>query len=187
MRKLFSFMVTTLDGYHVGPNDEFDWPNVDEEFHDFSIRQLNDIDTLLFGRVTYEGMAQFWPSPEAIESLPVTAGRMNSMRKLVFSSTLTEATWQNSELVTADPLATIEQLKRRPGEGDIAVFGSSTFTAGLLEAGVVDELRVMVNPILLGDGVSLFTGLTGRVKLRLARTITFRNGNVLLCYTPDAP
>jgi dihydrofolate reductase len=90
MRKLFSFMVTTLDGYHTGPNGEFDWPNVDEEFNEFSIRQINDIDTLLFGRVTYEYMAQFWPSPDALEADPVTAERMNSVHKLVFSATLKE-------------------------------------------------------------------------------------------------
>lgn len=185
MRKLFSFMVTTLDGYHVGPDGEFDWPNVDDEFHEFSIRQMNDIDTLVFGRTTYEHMAQFWPSPEAQKVDPVTARRMNSVHKLVFSSTLTEATWENSELVTTDPVTKIEELKRRPGDADLALFGSSTFTASLLEAGVVDELRVMVNPVLLGRGVSLFSGLTDRVTLRLARTITFRNGNVLLCYTPD--
>jgi dihydrofolate reductase len=186
MRKLISFMVTTLDGYHAGPEGEFDWPNVDDEFHAFSNRQLNDIDTLLFGRVTYEGMAQFWPSAEAKEALPVTAERMNGVRKLVFSSTLTEAgvTWENSELVTTDPVARIRELKQRPGEGDIALFGSSRFTASLLEAGVVDEVGVMVNPILLGSGVPLFTGLTGRVALRLARSLTFRNGNVLLTYTP---
>ncbi len=187
MRKLFSFMVTTLDGYHVGPDGELDWSNVDEQFHEFSIRQMNDIDTLLFGRVTYEHMAEFWPTPEAIETLPVTARRMNSVHKVVFSSMLTEATWENSELVNSDPVAKIEELKQRPGEGDLALFGSSTFTASLLEAGVVDEVRVMVNPILLGSGVSVFSGLTDRVKLRLARTITFRNGNVLVCYTPEAP
>ena len=184
MRKLFSFMVTTLDGYHVGPNGEFDWPNVDGEFHEFSIRQLNDIDTLLFGRITYEDMAQFWPTPEAQDTDPVTARRMNSLHKLVFSSTLTEATWENSELVTTDPVARIDELKQRPGDGDLALFGSSTLTASLLEAGVVDELRVMVNPVLLGSGVSLFGALTDRFEVRLLRTVTFRNGNVLLCYAP---
>jgi dihydrofolate reductase len=182
MRKLFSFMVTTLDGYHVGPDGEFDWPNVDEEFHEFSIRQMNDIDTLLFGRATYEHMARFWPTPEALATQPVTAERMNAIPKVVFSSTLKEATWQNSELVATDPVAKIEELAQRPGDGDLALFGSSSLTASLLQAGVVDELRVMVNPVLLGGGVSLFTGLTERVELRLARTITFRNGNVLLCF-----
>ena len=185
MRKLFSFMVTTLDGFHCGPNGEFDWPNVDDEFHEFSVRQMNDIDTLLFGRITYDFMAQYWPSAEAMEADPVTAGRMNGIHKVVFSSTLDEATWENSELVSTDPVAAITELKQRPGDGDLALFGSPTFTASLLQAGVVDEVRVMVNPILLGGGVSLFAGLTDRVKLQLNRTITFRNGNVLLCYTPE--
>jgi dihydrofolate reductase len=178
-------MVTTLDGFQVGPKGEFDWPNVNDEFDEFSIRQMNDIETLLFGRVTYEEMAQFWPTPEGIEADPVTAELMNRTPKVVFSSTLKEATWQNSELVTTDPAAKIGELKARPGEGDLALFGSPTFTASLLQAGVVDEVRVMINPILLGGGVSLFTGLTERVKLRLDRSITFRNGNVLLCYTPE--
>jgi dihydrofolate reductase len=91
MRKLVSFVVTSLDGYHTGPNGEVDWPNVDEQFHEFSTRQLNDIDTLLFGRITYEHMAAFWPTPEARETLPVTARRINGLEKLVFSSTLTDA------------------------------------------------------------------------------------------------
>jgi len=188
MRKLFSFMVTTLDGFHSGPNGEFDWPNVDDEFDEFSIRQMNDIDTLLFGRATYEYMAQFWPSPEALKADPVTAERMNRIHKVVFSSTLKETTWENSELVDTtdtDAAATVTELKQQPGDGDLALFGSPRFTASLLQAGVVDEVRVMVNPILLGGGVTLFTGLTDRVKLQLKRTITFSNGNVLLCYEPE--
>lgn len=185
MKRLFSFMVTTLDGHHTGPDGELDWPNVDEDFHEFNIRQMNDIDTLLFGRATYDHMAEFWPRPEALEVNPVIARRMNTIHKVVFSSTLTEATWENTDLVTGDPVTTIDELKRGPGDGDLAIFGSSSFTASLLEAGVVDEVRVLVNPILLGGGVSLFTGLTERIQLRHARTITFRNGNVLLCYTPE--
>jgi dihydrofolate reductase len=186
MRKLYSFMVTTLDGFHEGPDGEFDWPNVDDEFHAFSERQLNDIDALLFGRRTYEHMAAFWPTAAAMETLPVTAGRMNSMRKLVFSQTLEadQVMWENAELVTTDPLPVIDELKQRPGEGDIALFGSSTFTASLLEAGAIDEVGVMINPILLGGGVSLFAGLTKRVPLQLSRTTTFRNGNVMLYYAP---
>ena len=187
MRQLFSFVATSLDGFHVDAAGAFDWPNVDEEFHHYSTRQLNDVDTLLFGRVTYEHMAAFWPTAEAEAALPVTTGRMRALRKLVVSSTLTEVTWENSELVATDPVPVVRELLARPGEGDVAVFGSSTLTAGLLEAGVVDELRVMVNPILLGGGTSLFTGLTGRAPLRLARTTSFRNGNVLLTYTPGAP
>src|SRR5262249_16795925 len=79
MRKLISFMVVTLDGYYEGPNAEFDWPNVDDEFNEFAISQLDDIDTLLFGRATYDGMASYWPTPAAIEDSPDVAGRMNSV------------------------------------------------------------------------------------------------------------
>lgn len=185
MRKLFSFMVVTLDGYHEGPNREFDWPNVDDEFNDFAVSQLNDIDTLLFGRVTYQGMASYWPTPRASADDPAVAGIMNSIPKMVFSTTLQDAEWNNSTLITTDAAQAISELKRRPGK-DLAILGSQTLTVSLLDQGVVDELRVMVNPILLGAGRSLFTGLKGRVQLKLTRLTTFSSGNVLLHYHPVA-
>ena len=86
-------MVVTLDGYYEGPNGEFDWPNVDDEFNEFAISQLNDIDTLVFGRVTYEGMASYWPTPEAREGDPAVADRMNTVPKVVLSTTLDKADW----------------------------------------------------------------------------------------------
>ena len=183
MRKLFSFMAVTLDGYYEGPNGEFDWPNVDAEFNDFSISQLNDIDTLLFGRATYEGMASYWPTPVAVEFDPVIAERMNTIPKVVFSKSLAEATWQSSTLISEDIGTAVPKLKEEPG-GTLAIFGSPTLTVSLLDAGLVDELRVMVMPILLGAGKSLFTGLGDRVHLRLGPTTVFRSGNVLLTYEP---
>jgi dihydrofolate reductase len=185
MRQLFSFMVMTLDGFTEGPNHEFDWPNVNDEFNDYSISQLNDVDTLLFGRVTYEMMAAYWPTDEALREDPDTAGLMNEADKIVFSSTLRDAAWRNTKLVRADAAKVIRELKQQPGS-DLAVFGSASFTVGLLEEGLVDELRVMVNPVLLGDGVSLFSGLKERVPLTLLRTTTFSSGNVLLVYEPTA-
>jgi dihydrofolate reductase len=182
-RKLFSFMVVTLDGFSEGPNHEFDWPNVDDEFNEFSLSQLNDIDILLFGRVTYQLMAGYWPTPEAQREDPATADRMNNAAKIVFSNTLTTAEWNNTRLVNDDAAHVVADLKQRPGK-DMALFGSSTLTVSLLQQGLVDELRVMVNPILLGGGVSLFTGLKDRVPLRLLRTATFSSGNVLLTYQP---
>jgi dihydrofolate reductase len=184
MRKLFSFMVMTLDGFTEGPNGEFDWPNVDDEFNEFAISQINDIDTLVFGRRTYEGMASYWPTPAAVEGDPLVAGLMNSIPKVVFSKSLTEATWQNSTLVRDDAGEAIPKLKDQPGKA-LALFGSPTLTVSLLEQGLVEELRVMVNPILLGGGTSLFTGLHDRVRLRLARTTVFSSGNVLLTYEPQ--
>ena len=185
MRKLISFMAVTLDGYSEGPNGEFDWPNVDDEFSEFSISQLNDIDTLLFGRATYEVMAGYWPTPAALEYNPVIAEKMNTISKVVVSRTLDAADWQNTTLVKGNAADAISELKQQPGK-DLAVFGSSRLTASLLEQGLVDELRVMVNPILLGAGNSLFRTLNGRIPLELRQTTTFSSGNVLLVYRPAA-
>jgi dihydrofolate reductase len=185
MRKLFSFMVVTLDGYYEGPDGEFDWPNVDDEFFEFSISQLNDIDTLVFGRATYEGMASYWPTPAALEGAPAVADRMNGIRKVVFSSTLDAADWENSTLVKENVADAIGELKQQPGK-DLAIFGSPTLTASLIEQGLVDELRVMVQPILLGAGKSLFAALRRRVPVELERTTVFSSGNVLLHYRPSA-
>jgi dihydrofolate reductase len=185
MRKLISFMVMTLDGFTEGPNGEFDWPNVDDEFYEFSISQLDDIDTLVFGRRTYEGMASYWPTPAAQASDPNVAERMNSIPKVVFSKSLPEAAWENSTLIRDDAGQGIAKLKDEPGKM-LAVFGSSTLTASLLEQGLIDEIRVMVNPILLGGGRSLFSGLRDRLPLRLARTTVFGSGNVLLTFEPQA-
>jgi dihydrofolate reductase len=176
-------MVVTLDGYYEGPNGEFDWPNVDDEFNEFAISQIDDIDTLLFGRATYEGMASYWPTPAAVEDDPVVAGRMNSIPKIVFSASLDRADWQNTRLVKDSAAETIAELKQQSGKA-LAFFGSPTLTASLIEAGLVDELRVMVHPILLGAGKSLFSALSRRVHVELLRTTVFHSGNVLLVYRP---
>ncbi len=183
MRKLISFMVVTLDGYYEGPNGEFDWPNVDDEFNEFAVSQLRDIDTLLFGRATYEGMASYWPTPEALEGDPAVAGLMNDIPKVVFSSTLDTADWQNTRLIKGPAVDEVATLKEQPGK-HLALFGSPHLTVSLLEQGLVDELRVMVHPILLGAGKSLFTGLNNRVPVELVTTTVFSSGNVLLTYRP---
>lgn len=185
MRTLFAFLLTSLDGHHAGPGGQFDWPNVDADFHEFSIRQLNDLDVVAFGRTTYEHMAAWWPTTEAAAADPETAARMNAIRKVVYSRTLTEVTWQPTELVTGDAAAHLRALKQDGGRGDIAIFGSSTLTASLLDAGVIDELRILVDPIVLGGGERLLAGVANRVRLAVSRTTTFRNGNVLICGTPQ--
>ena len=89
MRKILAFLVVTVDGYYEGPNGEFDWPVVDEEFNEFGLRQLEEVDTLLFGRVTYEGMASYWPTPAAEQDDPRVAAKTNTLPKLVVSRTVT--------------------------------------------------------------------------------------------------
>ena len=185
MHKVVSFMVVTLDGYYEGPEGEFDWPNVDDEFNEFAISQLNDIDTLLFGRITYGTMASFWPTPDAMAADPLVAARMNSIPKVVFSHSLREATWQNTTLVPTDAVAAVRALKQQDGIGLLALFGSPSLTSSLIEAGLVDELRVMIHPILLGAGKPLFGTLTGRQPVTLLRSLVFASGNVLLTYAPS--
>jgi dihydrofolate reductase len=188
MSKLFSFMAVTLDGFYEGPNQEIDWHNVDDEFNEFAISQCRDVSTLLFGRITYEGMASYWPTPEAHEGDSLVADFMNTVPKVVFSASLQEATWQNTTLVNGDAVEAVAQLKQesRQDAKHLALFGSPTLTASLIEAGLVDELRVMVMPILIGGGKSLFTGLKDRALLQLLTTTTFSSGNVLLTYRPAA-
>ena len=184
MRKVFLFMMVTLDGFFEGPNHEIDWHNVDEEFNEFAIDQLNEVDALLFGRVTYLGMASYWPTPLAKENDPIIADKMNTVPKIVFSKTLEKVEWNNSRLVKENIAEEVLQLKQQQGR-DLAIFGSANLMVSLLQMGLVDELRIMVNPVVLGNGKPLFTGLHDKVKLNLIKTRTFRSGNVLLYYQPD--
>ncbi|WP_170301519.1 dihydrofolate reductase family protein [Saccharopolyspora hirsuta] len=182
MRKLVSFTGISLDGYYKRTTGEFDFPHVDQKFFNFSNRQDAYIDTLVFGRETYEHMAAHWPN--ATEGDPEVIEFMNSVPKIAVSSPLERADWNNTTLVRRDDLAaTLGELKHRPGK-EIALFGSVQLTASLLELGLVDELRVIVFPVLLGEGVSAFPTLGGQVQLELLRTTTFRSGNVLLVYRP---
>jgi len=183
MRKILFFMLTSLDGYYEGPSHELDWHNVDEEFNDFSIEQLNSVDMLLFGRVTYEMMAEFWPSAHALEADPVVANLMNNKPKIVFSKTLANVEWQNTRLVRTNFTEEINQLKKLPGK-DLIIFGSSDLAVTFLEAGLLDEIRILVNPIALGVGKPVFKGLQNRQHLELLKTRTFKSGNVLLYFKP---
>jgi dihydrofolate reductase len=176
----------TLDGFYEGPDQGFDWPNVDEEFNNFSVSQLNDADTLLFGRVTYELMAKYWPSPAAREDDPIVTEGMNTLPKIVVSTTLGEPEWANTRLVNDDVAGEITRLKQQPGK-DLAVLGSPNLTRSLIHMGLLDELRIMVNPVVLGDGRSLFNSSKEELKLELRQTRTFASGNVLLSYRPLSP
>jgi len=184
MRKLFAFNMMTLDGYFEG-HDPWDisWHNADAEFNEFAIEQTSTVGTILFGRVTYEGMANYWPTPEAVADDPIVAGLMNSLPKIVFSKTLEKAEWDNTRLIKDNIAEEILNLKKQPGK-DIAVFGSANLLATLMQMNLVDEHRVMVNPVLLGNGNPLFKRMDEKIHLRLLKTRTFHSGNILLYYEP---
>jgi dihydrofolate reductase len=181
VKKLFFFMMTTANGFYERGPWEIDWHNTDEEFNEFAIAQLEQMDTLVFGRRTYEGMARYWPTPEAIASDPIVASKMNSIAKIVVSKTLDRVDWSNTTLVRdVDAIAT---LKAGPGR-DAIVMGSSDLAISLAARDLIDEYRLMVNPIALGAGKPVLHGLPSDLGLQLLRTRTFKNGNVLLSYAP---
>ena len=170
--------------FYEGPNGEFDWPVVDDEFNDFAIRQLDEADALCFGRVTYEHMAAHWPTDQAQANDPAITSRMNTKPKLVFSTALNHAGWSNTTIIAGEAVEQIETVKTAPG-GDLLVLGSAHLTAHFAAAGVLDELRIMVCPIAIGQGRSLFEDLKDRLALRLAHVRPFNSGNVLLTYRPS--
>ena len=181
MRTLASFIFTSLDGFSEGPSGELDWSIVDEEFKDFAIRQLDEAHTLAFGRATYEHMAAYWPTDQAQANDPAIASRMNTKPKLVFSTALEQASWSGSTIIDGEAVERIEAIKTAPG-GEVLVIGSAHLTASFAAAGVLDELRILVCPIVLGRGRSLFEDLKDPVELRLAHVREFDSGNVLLTY-----
>ena len=183
MRRVLFFMMVSLDGYFEGRAHDISWHNVDEEFNDFAIAQLEEVDTLLFGRVTYEMMSSYWPTPQARADDPVVAGKMNATAKIVFSHTLSDVKWENSRLVKLDFAAEMNHLKDQTGK-DMIIFGSSDLAVSFLEHGLLDECRIMINPVVLGQGKPLFKGIHDRLDLKLLRSREFHSGNVLLVYQP---
>ena len=183
MRKVIFFNLISVDGFFEGPNRELDWHNVDEEFNQIAIDQLDELDVLMFGRVTYEMMASYWPTDAAIKDDPIVAEKMNSKAKIVFSKTLNQADWNNTRLVKGDIAAEVSKLKEQPGK-DLAIFGSSDLGAALAQAGLIDEYRFMVNPVILGSGKTILHGLPSQLNLKLLMTRTLDNGNVMLYYAP---
>lgn len=181
MRKLFTFNMMTLDGFFEGPNQEIDWHNTDQEFNEFAIEQTSSVDTLLFGRVTYQLMASYWPTDTAVSADPIVADLMNRLSKIVFSRTLESVEWNNTRLISENAQKEIQTLKMQQGK-DMVIFGSATLISSIMD--VIDEHRVMVNPILLRRGVPLFKGIGDRRKLELVDTRVFNSGNVLLTYQP---
>ncbi len=183
MRKIFAFLMASLDGYHETSDGELFWHNVDGEFLDFAVEQLDEADTLLFGRKTYEHMAAFWPTNVGLHGQPAVASRMNGFDKIVVSRSLAQATWGPVSVISDDVAEQLTKIKERSGR-DIALIGSSDLAAGLLGTGVIDEVRIMVNPVVLGSGHPVLASAS-RTALELLRIRQFASGNVLLTYQPS--
>jgi dihydrofolate reductase len=185
MRKIIAFTNVSVDGYFAGPNGEIDFfKNNDDEVREFTQSQANSSATLIFGHTTYEMMAGFWPTPDAIRNDPVVAGVLNNVPKIVFSKTLKPVkdgpVWKNVRVLHEINREEIARLKDQ-GSRDFVILGSGTIVQQLANLGLIDEYQLLVHPVILGTGKYLFKGVN-RMNLKLLDIRTFGSGKVFLKY-----
>jgi dihydrofolate reductase len=181
MARLILWNLMTLDGYVAGPGGNIDW-HMDvwgPELEALSNAQGKEAGALMFGRITYDLMAGYWPNETG-----TTADFMNALPKFVFSRTLKESPWRNTTMFNADAPETVTRLKRDTAK-DIYLFGSSDLAGSLIPHGLIDEFRICVVPCLIGGGIPLFKP-GAQQKLDLTDTQTLPNGGVILRYRPAA-
>jgi dihydrofolate reductase len=184
MRKLVTYTMVSLDAYFTDANGDMSWAHKkDPEWQAFVSENASGGGQLLFGRVTYDLMASFWPTPFAAQSNPIVVERMNSLPKIVFSRTLDKASWNNTTLVKGDLTTEVHKLKQEPGP-NMTIMGSGSIVAQLADAGLIDEYQIVVSPLVLGNGRTLFEGVKKKLPMKLTKTRAFGNGNVVLCYEP---
>lgn len=179
MRKLIVSMMISLDGYTEGPAKELDWHVWNNEMDDYMMEFFRHIDSIVLGRVTYELMAGYWPAVQT-ENAGITH-KMNNLPKYVFSHTLEKVKWNNTRLLGGPLEEEILKLKKEEGR-DIVFFGGNTLLSALHRQELVDEYRLIINPLVLGSGNPLFGDGNDKKKLELIHTQNFQCGNVLLCY-----
>ena len=185
MARLIVFNQITLDGYFTGEKGDLGWAHdpskQDTEWRAFVADNATGGGVLVFGRITYEMMASYWPTPQAAQNDPVVAKQMNALPKIVFSKTLAKAEWNNTRVIQGDPAAEMRTLKQAPGP-DMVIFGSGTIVARLAEAGLIDEYQLVAFPVVLGKGRTMFEGVSKALPMKRTGCRAFGNGNVVLTY-----
>ena len=188
MRKLIVFNNITMDGYFTGVDGQFSWAHGgsdDAEFNAFIAENASGEGELLLGRITYDLMASYWPTPDAIKNMPTVADGMNNMPKTVFSRTLDTVSWNNTNLKNGDLVSEVRKMKDESGNG-MTILGSGRIVSQLAPEGLIDEYQVVVNPVVLGNGRTMFDGMNKPLNLKQTKSRTFKNGKVYLCYEPTA-
>jgi dihydrofolate reductase len=188
MSKLIVFNSISLDGYFTGVNGDLSWAhggNDDAEYNAFIAGNASGDGQLLFGRIIYEMMASFWPTPNAMKTFPKVAEGMNCSQKIVFSRTLNQVTWNNTRLMKGDLVSEVRKLKNQSEKG-IAILGSGSIVSQLAPESLIDEYQFLLNPAVLGKGRTMFDGLENKINLKLTNSRIFKNGKLYLCYQPIA-
>lgn len=179
MRKIVAGLFVSLDGVTEAP-DQWHFPYFSDEMGEAVGSQMAAADTMLLGRVTYEEFASYWPHQGSDVEL---ADYMNETPKLVVSTTLDRLEWQNSTLIKGNVAEALTRLKQQPGK-NISIIGSSTLVRSLLDGGLLDELRLLVHPIVVGSGKRLFEPGSSQKPLQLVDAQTFSRGVLYLTYQP---
>jgi dihydrofolate reductase len=175
----------SLDGFTAGPSGELDWLIIEPEMWRYSVDQLQTVDTVLLGRVNYEGFYGYWPTvtsnPASTPTDREFSQWLDATPKLVFSKTLDKVEWQNSRLATGTISEEIIKLKQQPGK-DMLIMNSTTLKQSFMQEGLLDDYWLMIHPVAVGEGKALFKGLKDRLRLRLLNSKAFDSGNVFLHY-----
>lgn len=170
-------MMVSADGYIEGPNDDITWHVWDDEMSEYMMGFFETVDTFLYGRKSYELMIDYWSSQTG-----EFADIMNETPKLVFSRTLNKVTW-NSQLIKKNVAEEIQQRKKKVGK-NMALFAGADIASTFIEHKLIDEYRLIVNPVVLGSGTPLFKEVKDPLNLKLLQAKSFQCGNTLLCYEP---
>jgi dihydrofolate reductase len=178
MRKVIVSIMLSLDGSFEGPNKDLDWHVWDDEMENYMDDFLNTVDAILLGRVAYQLLADYWPS-----STQKVAPNMNNIPKIVFSKTLEKVEWKNSSLIKENIKEEMLRLKQQPGK-DLVLFAGADITSTFLQLGLIDEYRIIVNPVILSNGKPFFKDMNDKLSLKLLNTKKFSCGNVILHYQP---
>lgn len=183
MRKLGVFNFISLNGFYKGMNEDISWHVHDAEGNKFSEKSVQGGCILLFGRVTYELMANFWPTPMAVQNFPVVAKGMNEAEKIVFSNTLKKVDWNNTTIMKGNIAEEIRKMKQTPGK-NMTILGSGSILTLFAEHGLIDEFQFMLDPVVIGKGTPVFHNINQMLNLKLVSTRTFKSGIILLVYEP---
>jgi dihydrofolate reductase len=183
MRKLNVFNFLSLNGFYRGPDGDISWHKHGAEEGEYSKESLQGGSILLFGRVTYDMMKSYWPTPMAMEDNPDVANGMNKAEKIVFSDTLKTADWENTSIISGNIIEAIKKLKQTPGK-NMTLLGSGSILTQFAEAGLIDQYQFMIDPVALGEGVPAFCHMKGKLDLELVDSRIFKSGTVLLTYKP---